>query len=241
LAVVRGLATALFIIAIPLALIGTNVRYIANEQRVYEYAIDQYNTPATTGIARGDLVRASTELRAYFNNNAEFINTTVTQGGREVALFNERETLHLKDVKSLFHLTFALQEVALVYVMAYVVGVFVWARERPLRTLAFHTLGGGLLTIAIIGALGGLAISGFDQTFERFHMIAFSNNLWQLDPRTDHLVQMFPEGFWFDVTMFVGLLTLGEAAILTLGSTIHLTVTRGAARHALKPSQQAAH
>lgn len=240
-AVVRGLATALFVLAIPLALIGTNVRYLANEGRVYEYAIDQYNAPSSTGIARGELVRASTDLRNYFNNNVGFFNTTVKQGGREVPLFNERETLHLKDVKALFHWTFALQEIALVYIMAYVVGVFVWARERSLRTLAFHTLAGGVLTIGIVAALAGLALGGFEQTFERFHTIAFSNDLWLLDPRTDHLIQMFPEGFWFDVTMFLGLLTLGEAVIVALGSTIHITVTRGAAKHALTPSQQPAH
>jgi integral membrane protein (TIGR01906 family) len=241
LAVVRGLATALFILAIPLALIGTNVRFLANESRVYSYAVDQYDTPVTTGISRSELLRASDELRAYFNSGAEYFNTRVEQGGKEVPLFNERETLHLKDVKSLLHWTYVTQEVALVYIIAYVVGVFVWARERPLRALAFQTLGGGLLTIAIIAVLAGFALSGFDRTFEHFHMVAFSNNLWQLDPRTDHLVQMFPEGFWFDLTMFLGLLTLAEAAVLSLGSTIHLTVTRGAAGHAFKPSQQAAH
>jgi integral membrane protein (TIGR01906 family) len=232
LAVVRALATALFILAIPVALIGTNVRFLANEERVYNYSIDQYNAPARTGIERDELVRASKGLRDYFNNDAKYISIQVTQGNREISLFNDRETQHLKDVKTVFRFVNRLQEIALVYIMAYVVGVFVWARERPLHKLAVHALSGGLLTIGIIVSLGLVAVSGFDQAFEQFHHIAFRNSLWLLDPSTDHLIQMFPEGFWFDVTMFLGALTLTEAALISIASTVHLTLSHRAARHA---------
>jgi integral membrane protein (TIGR01906 family) len=238
LGVVRGLATFLFIIAIPLALISTNVRYLANEGRVYTYAFDEYDAPATTGIARSELVRASAELRDYFNNNAESFYTRVKQGERGVPLFNEREVRHLHDVKQLFGWVFHVQEIAFVYILAYVAGVFIWARERSLRALALHALIGGVLTIAIIVLLGAFAVSGFERTFERFHLIAFSNDLWRFDPRTDHLVQMFPEEFWFDVTMITGLMTIGEAALLSLVSVIHLTVTHGSPANALALSGQ---
>lgn len=240
-AVVRALATALFILAIPLALIGTNVRFLANEGRVYTYAYDQYNAPARTGIARDELVRAGEELRDYFNSDEKLVSIQVMQGNREISLFNEKETQHLRDVKSVFLFVDHVQEIALVYIMAYVVGVFVWARERPLHRLAVHALTGGLLTIGIIVSLGLVALSGFDQAFEQFHHIAFSNNLWLLDPATDHLIQMFPEGFWFNVTMFLGGLTLAEAALVSVASTVELTVSRRAAKHALLPSQQAVH
>ena len=236
----RGLATVLFIIAIPLVLIGTNVRYLANEGRVYEYAFDQYDGPAKTGIARSELVRASGELRNYFNNDIDIFYTRVKQGEREVSLFNDRETAHLRDVKDVFQWAFRTQEIAFIYILAYVVGVFVWAREKSLRTLAFYTLAGGLLTVGIIVALAAIALSGFERAFEHFHLVAFSNDLWKLDPRTDHLIQMFPEEFWFDVTMFAGLLTVAEAVILCLASTIHLTVTRRPRSPALTPSGQGA-
>jgi integral membrane protein (TIGR01906 family) len=240
LAVVRALATALFILAIPVALIGTNVRFLANEERVYTYSIDQYNAPARTGIARDELVRATKELRDYFNNDAKYVSIQVKQGNRDISLFNERETLHLSDVKTVFRFVNALQEMALVYIMLYVIGVYVWARERPLQRLAVNALSGGLLTIGIIVALGLVALSGFGQAFEVFHHIAFRNGLWMLDPATDHLIQMFPEGFWFDVTMFLGILTLIEAALVSVASTVHLTISRRADKQALLPTQQAA-
>jgi len=180
-------------------------------------------------------------LRDYFNSDEKLVSIQVMQGNREISLFNEKETQHLRDVKSVFLFVDHVQEIALVYIMAYVVGVFVWARERPLHRLAVHALTGGLLTIGIIVSLGLVALSGFDQAFEQFHHIAFSNNLWLLDPATDHLIQMFPEGFWFNVTMFLGGLTLAEAALVSVASTVELTVSRRAAKHALLPSQQAVH
>ena len=125
--------------------------------------------------------------------------------------------------------------------MAYVIGVFVWARERPLRKLAVQALSGGLLTIAVVGSLAIVAVSGFDKALEQFHHIAFSNNLWQLDPATDHLIQMFPEGFWFDVTMFLGILTLAEAGLIAAASTLHLTMSRRTESQTLVLSEQVAH
>lgn len=239
-AVVRALATALFIVAIPVALIGTNVRFLANEQRIYTYSIDHYNAPARTGIAHDELIQATHELRGYFNSNTQYVSIQVMQGTREISLFNDREVLHLKDVKGVFRFVNHLQEVALVYIMAYVVGVFIWARERPLRKLAIQTLSGSLLTIGIIASLGLVALSGFDQAFEQFHRIAFSNSLWELNPATDHLIQMFPDGFWYDITMFLGILTLVEAAVIGIASTLHLTLARRAEKRAPQPSQQTA-
>jgi len=238
LGVVRNLAVLLFIVAIPLALISTNVRFLANEGKVYAYAFDEYDAPARTGIARGELVRASAELRDYFNNNAEFFYPRVKQGDREVSLFNEREVNHMHDVKQVFRWVFHVNEIAIIYILAYVAGVFVWARERSLRALAVHSLIGGLLTIGIIVLLGVFAISGFERAFERFHFIAFSNDLWRLDPRTDHLIQMFPEEFWYDVTMLTGLLTLAEAVLVSLFATMHLTVTHGSPGRSFTPSEQ---
>ena len=55
---------------------------------------------------------------------------------------------------------------------------------------------------------------GFDELFRQFHLLSFANDFWQLDPRTDHLIQMFPRGFWFDVTLAVGAITVLEGAAL---------------------------
>lgn len=226
-AFVRQIAALLFIIALPVALVTTNVRITVNEPHVYEYATDHYHTPATTGIQRSELLRASGELRDYFNGGDDrpvFIR--VRRGGELISLFNQRETVHLQDVRSLFQTTFRVQEVAAIFVLAYVVLVFVWAREGTVRALATQVLASGVLSLAVIGVVGGVALAGFDAAFERFHLVAFNNDFWQLDPATDHLIQMFPEAFWRDITLLVGFGTLLELGLLAVAAAAYLSFTR---------------
>ena len=234
----RSLALFLFVIALPVTLVTTNVRFAADEGRIYEYGFDKYDVEARTGFPKDEISRVGEELRRYFNNDEETISVLVEEGGQEVSFFNARETAHLRDVKDLFQITFRVQELSIAFVFTYVVGVFIWAREGSLRRLATQVLAGSLVAIAVILALGGVALLGFDRAFEQFHFIAFSNDLWRLDPRTDHLIQMFPEDFWFDVSMLVGLLTIAEAAVLALASGLYLGLTRPRLTMVVTPSQQ---
>ncbi|MDZ4278048.1 MAG: DUF1461 domain-containing protein, partial [Dehalococcoidia bacterium] len=117
---VRQIAALLFIVALPVALVTTNVRIVLNEPRLYEYAADNYDTPRATGIERPELLRASGELREYFNNDADEIFVRVEEeDGRPVSLFNARETQHLRDVKTLFQTSFLVQEGAVIFALAY--------------------------------------------------------------------------------------------------------------------------
>jgi integral membrane protein (TIGR01906 family) len=234
----RSLALFLFVVALPVTLVATNVRFAADEGRLYDYGFDKYDVEARTGFPEEEISRVGQELRRYFNNDEETIHVLVEEGGREVSFFNDRETAHLRDVKDLFQITFGVQELSIAYVFTYVVGVFIWAREGSLRRLAIQVLAGSLVAITVILALGAVALLGFERAFEEFHFVAFSNDLWRLDPRTDHLIQMFPEDFWFDATMLVGLLTLAEAAVLALASGLYLGLTRRRVTVVLTPSQQ---
>ncbi len=226
--IVRTIAALLFIIALPVALATTNVRIAVNEPRVYEYAADEYDTPARTGIEREELLRASGEVRDYFNNDEDAIFIRVQKDGQPISLFSTRETLHMQDVKNIMLMAFRVQELSVLFVLAYVVAIFIWAREGSLRSLARHVLISGALSLAIIAGAGALAVTGFDAMFERFHLIAFDNDLWQLDPARDHLIQMFPEAFWQDISIWVGIGTMVELGALAFLAIVYLVITRNA-------------
>lgn len=223
---IHQIAALLFILALPVALVTTNVRIIMNEPRIYTYATDHYHTTETTRISRPELLRASGELRDYFNNDEDTVFIRVVRDGQSASLFNDRETAHLRDVKNVFQTTFLAQEGAIIFIMAYVVMVFLWARERSLRRLSREVLASGIASLVVLLAFGAIALTGFDAAFERFHVIAFTNGNWQFDPRTDHLIQMFPDNFWRDVTLWVALGTLVELVLLSIGAGAVLRLTR---------------
>lgn len=227
---VRTLATLLFILALPVAIVTSNIRLLANAPVVYDYSFDRYNAEDATGLSRADLDSTAAALRQYFNNDEKTFYHTVTEGGLPGPVFNARETRHMEDVKGLFVWVNRLQELSVIFVLAYVVAFFLWARDSNVRQLATQALIGlGLGTLAV-GGIAVVAAFGFEAAFTRFHKVLFSNNLWQLDPERDHLIQMFPQDFWRDITIVLGAMCALEAALIGAVAGIYLMSTRGARR-----------
>jgi integral membrane protein (TIGR01906 family) len=224
--IIRILAAIVFVVSIPVALVTSNIRFVANQPRVYEYAIDEYDAPAVTGIERSELIRAGAEIRDYFKNDQATLDIQVQEGGRTVSLFNPRETAHMADVKDRFRAVNRAQEFSVLYVIAYIAVVALWAREVTLRTLAMQIAGGSAICFVAIGVVGAFGASGFDSAWEDFHRLLFNNDFWLLNPATDHLIQIFPPAFWENIVLFIGMLIAAEAALLVVASMIYIGATR---------------
>jgi integral membrane protein (TIGR01906 family) len=236
----RWVATVVFIIAVPLFLVLTNVRIAATEEGVYGYSFSQYDAVAVTGIDRAQLDGAAATIIDYFRTGErdELLDIRVVVNGEAEALYNQREVLHMRDVKDLMQLTFRAHEIAFVFLVGYAVVVFLWARERALRQLAVQAVVAGGATVVLLGAAAVAVTLGFDRLFEQFHLLSFSNDLWRLNPATDRLIQMFPQGFWFDVTLGVGVLTAIEGGLVAMLGLGYL-VWSGRRREVWQPGRQA--
>ena len=220
------LAAACFIIALPVFLITSNVRFLASDTGFYRHGFRSYHSDRATGVSMPELDRAASEIVRYFADDSSTLHIVVNLDGQETSLFNARETEHMKDVKALMRFLFRANEVSLAIVLTYVACVFLWARERSLRSLAAQAIAGVGLGFAVVVAIGAFALAGFDAAWTRFHEIVFRNDLWLLNPATDHLIQMFPEGFWQESTVIVAALTLTEAAIIVVASLAYLIGSR---------------
>jgi integral membrane protein (TIGR01906 family) len=231
----RTLATILFIVALPIALVTTNVRLLANAPMVYDYAFDRYDAEEATGLSRLELDDAGAALRDYFNNGEKTFYFQVTEDGLPTSIFNARETTHMEDVKALFVKVNRAQEISVVFVLLYAVSFFIWARDGKVRQLAAQCLIGLLLGITAAGGIGIVAAFGFESAFERFHTIAFANDLWKLNPATDHLIQMFPEPFWRDMTILLGAMCAVEALAIGAVSAVYLIGSREERRRLQRP------
>lgn len=226
---VARVGAALFVVSIPLALVGTNVRYLFGEQRLYTFAVNRYDVPAVTGIPRPELLRATRELRTYLFGPDEYLRIEVTDAaGRTGPLFNPREVLHMRDVRRLVQGIFRVQEAALVVALGYpALRVLLDRRDGP-RAVAQLTwltaLGFNLFAVAFAVT----AVLGFDRLFTQFHLLSFSNDLWQLDPARDRLVQLFPFQFWqIAAGLLIGL-TLAETVLLGVAARWYLSRQRSA-------------
>lgn len=219
-------ASVLFILALPVFLITTNIRFLASEAGFYERGFREHDSAERTGLELAELDRAAEQIIDYFGNDARTLRIIVLDDGEEVSLFNADETRHMEDVKGLMRALYRVNEVSLAVLLVYVGGTVLWAREHGARQLARRALIGMGVGAGVAGAVGALALTGFDAAWTRFHEIAFQNDLWQLDPETDRLIQMFPEEFWAEATLVVAGLTVIEVAAIVVASAATLLMTR---------------
>ena len=212
----RLLAVGLFVAVVPVFLVTINVRWVINAPALYSYGFDRYDIPSVTGIERSELLNAGAQIRDYFNNDQEFLDLRVVRRGISLSLYNEREVFHMRDVKGLVKGVYLIQLATGFCLVAFaVVGLAIYRRRFLPRLARFVSLGGAV-TLGVVVLVGLASLIGFDRLFLAFHLVSFSNDLWQLDPSRDYLLAMFPQGFFFDATMLIAISTVGEAVLLSL-------------------------
>ena len=210
-----NIAKWLFILCLPPLLMSATIAIEFNSLRLYTNGFEEYNVSRVTGLSEAELEKAAAGLIGYFNSDEEYISLTVIKDGEEFELFNEREVGHLKDVKELIRLNFRILVGTAIYVGIYAGMCLFWRRKKYWRNLARSVVIGTSIALGLIVAMGlGTMVLDFDQLFLRFHFLAFTNDLWMLNPATDYLIMLFPEGFWFDAGMLFGQMTAGAAGIL---------------------------
>lgn len=225
---VRIAAGAAFIALVPLFLIAFNARWAINFPPLYSYGFDRYGVSDYTGIERDELIAAGKRIRDYFGDGSESLTIPATVRGVRVRnLYNEREVLHMRDVKGLVRGVYRASEISGLLI-ALVAAVGFAERGRAFAPVFARLLArGGGATLVLAVAVGIGAVLGFDRLFLAFHLISFSNDLWMLDPRRDYLVAMFPQGFFFDATMLIALSVVAQAALLTAVPPVASALTRG--------------
>jgi len=205
---------AIFALLLPVFLILFNVSYVTNSEWLYDYGWWRNDIANRTGLPVEELNRGADQIKEYFGNDADFLDLRVNFGGSVVSLYKEREILHMVDVKALMQSVFSITRwsgVALLILL--VAGAFTLRRNAApllLRTLRWSAIGTG----AFLVVFGATAAINFGWLFTQFHFLSFANDLWLLDPYNDFLLIMFPQRFFFEAALFIGLLTIIDFALL---------------------------
>ena len=117
------------------------------------------------------------------------------------------------EVQNLFLKGILLRRIAIViFVVAFV--ALRWKDKEWKVNLARAyewTLG---VTVLLFGALGIAISMNFSKCFTIFHEIFFDNDLWLFDARTDYMIRMLPEGFFFDMVIRIGSFFAGLLLVL---------------------------
>jgi integral membrane protein (TIGR01906 family) len=128
-------------------------------------------------------------------------------------VLKDSERAHMRDVRGVFFGFFLVAAAAAVLlVVLYVAARGAVVRQRFWRRV--QRAGVAIVLVTLIGGAAGVLL--FDAAFTLFHQVFFPGGNWQFDPRTDRLVQLFPEQFWVESTIAVGVAIIALGLLLAL-------------------------
>ena len=156
--------------------------------------------PEASGLPEAEY-RGAAEMTAGYltGRTAEFQYLLTGEDGVTYACFQPHEAAHMADCRALILLA---GRVCLLWLAALALIIVFLLTGRRVRTPEEkRRLGKGVLTglgivLSAVIVLGAWAIEDFDGFFTAFHRIAFTNDGWLLNPRTDLLIRLMPTSFF---------------------------------------------
>lgn len=184
----------------------------------YEREYAAMNTAADLHMSHEDLMKATETLLDYLQDKRSDIQVTINVYGLEREAFNERETLHMVDVKQLYQFALIVR-IAAIGCLAGSLWLL-WRRKKGdmLMMLAQAYQKCAIVFVCFVAMLGIWALCDFTALWESFHRLFFRNDLWLLNPYTDLMINMFPEDFFFHMVMRIALMFIVGFVGLGIGS-----------------------
>lgn len=199
------LLTPLFLLGLALRILLTPIFYNI-EYRMPYFPPDRY------GFTTEDRLLWAPYAVNYLINDADvsYLGDLSFEDG--TPLYNERELMHMHDVKVVTKKGLAIWNVCLLVLLAF----WVWSWRKK-QSIAFHQglSRGGWLTIGLVTTLSLFGAVAFWQFFTLFHALFFEGNSW-IFQYSDTLIRLFPLRFWQDAFIAAGLIVVGGALVLAI-------------------------
>ena len=125
-------------------------------------------------------------------------------------MYNEREVQHMLDVRNT--VSSAMRVLWICLFACLVLGILAW-KAGWVSEYQLALRRGGWLTLIIMGGVIAFVLLAFGVIFVYFHQMFFQEGTWRFY-YSDTLIRLFPERFWRDAFLVVGLVTTALAGAL---------------------------
>lgn len=161
------------------------------------------------------------ELRAYHEGWLAYVTGRSSDPAAVVGsppLFTAQEVAHMEDVRRVFIGAQVAGSVAAGALA--VVAAAAWRGGRLARLVR----GGALAAALGVAAVGAAAALAFEPAFLLFHQIFFPQGNFLFDPATSNLLALYPQAYWWGITLRIGAAFVVGALALAL--LAHLALRR---------------
>ncbi len=192
-ALILSLSTIFFIFV-------SSIEIATLNRPIFSYHFDKSDIMSDTKMSHDDLMRSADKLIRYIKDKDDDLDITALVDGESREVFNEREKLHMIDVKNLYLAVRLVKRIALFLMLA----ILVLLRKNEIYGAVIKATLYVIPAISVlIVVLGGMFALDFNTNFVKFHLLFFDNDLWILNPNTDLLINMVPEAYFYGVIMLI--------------------------------------
>ncbi len=188
--------SVLFAINAILALTFSAMQVVIFDESRFHESYEENDLYEFIGVDENDLKEITHEMMSYLAGNRDDLIMYAEIKGEYQQVFEEREILHMVDVKKLFLGGFKIRNTSALLAAALLGILFGFKKKKAIKPLSVSYLWTTAAFLAIAAALGIVMLVDFNALFLKFHMLFFDNDLWLLDINTDVLIQMLPESFF---------------------------------------------
>lgn len=209
------IATMMVLVGILLTIIFT----LCFQRSFYQYEYQKNQQAEVIGMSEEDLMNSTDTLLSYLQNQRDDIVVEANVNGVNREVFNERETLHMVDVKNLLNNAVRTRDI-LLWGGLVVLLIILVKNKNTWVSLLKESYKYALMMIGIFVAMLAIwAIADFNSFWIDFHYLFFDNTLFFLDPNTSIMINMFPESFFFDLVF--GIIVVYGAILGAFAMLIH--------------------
>lgn len=206
----------LLIIVMPVVLTLTAVRLVVAGTWFLDFEYGRAGFPPDSyGFSQEERREYAAYPLAYMRDHLDLAYLSERALPDGSPMFTERELGHMEDVQVVTHAAFTVH----LALLGFVVLASVYLAWRPERRPALWraAFGGGALTLALLAGLVVVGLLSWSLFFDTFHALFFESGTWRFY-RDDTLIRLFPQQFWFDAALTIGVVTaIGAGALIALG------------------------
>jgi len=204
----------LLALSLAVTLLAAAIYLPAVSQPLMTRLMVHYAPPEDTGLPKSAYPAMTQMITNYLRGRRDNFQLTYTVGGAERRAFQPHEQQHMADVQGLFDLCRTVLLAGL-GMSAALTGALICLRNRRALVWLRRTM---YVLLALLALVAVAAVKAFDSLFIFFHEIAFTNDLWLLNPSTDMLIRLMPLEFFIAYAAIIGVCWLIGLLLVIGGS-----------------------
>ncbi len=196
------------------ALLIGSIDIAVSQKAFYEYEYKKGNQAQLIGMSEEGLMDTTTTLLDYVKDKKDNIIVETEVNGYFREVFDERETIHMIDVKKLYQKANLVKDICIFITIICVILLYFIDKNHIFKSLKKAFKKGMIILFALILFVSIYAIVDFNSFWLNFHYLFFDNDLFFLDPNVSIMINMFPESFFFDMVILIIVLYILSAFII---------------------------